>query len=162
MAQIYNNLGLAYADLPDWTRSEECLRKSLDIKAKAGDTLGQANALNNLARVQESRDDLTAAIDSSTQAIALFIDMRDFYTAAVVKHERGKRFRRMNERQSAARDFAEASNEFRALGKTVAADAAARDLLASADTGGLPWWVWGVIVILIVCVLVLIIGLAVG
>lgn len=162
MGQVYNNLGIAYADLPDWTRSEECYRKSLDIKAKAGDTLGQANALNNLARVQEYRDDLAAAIDSSTQAIALFIDMRDFYTAAVVKHERGKRFRRMNERQSAAKDFAEAADEFRALGKTIAADAAARDLLASADTGGLPWWVWGVIVILIVCVLVLIIGLTVG
>ena len=160
--QLYYNLGIAYADLPDWMRSEECLRKSLDIKVKSGDTLGQANALNGLARVQETRGNLKGAIDSSTQAIAHFTDMRDFYSAAVVKRERGKRFRRMNERESAAKDFTEAADEFRALGKTIEADAAARDLRALADTGGLPWWVWGAIVFLILCVVVLIIGLAVG
>jgi hypothetical protein len=71
----------------------------------------------------------------------------------------GKRFRRMNERQSAARDFAEAADEFRALGKTIQADAAARDLRALANTRGLPRWAWGAIVLFILCVAVAIIAL---
>ncbi len=158
-AQAYNNLGGAYADLPDWTRSEEYFRKSLDIKLKAGDTLGQAFALDGLAKVQASRGDLKTAIDNYTRAIALFTEMRDRYTAALVKHKRGKLLRRMNDREGARNDFTEAMEEFRAIGNAIEADAAAHDLQALADKNRLPWWVWAVIVLFTLWVLLLIVAL---
>ena len=160
-AQVYNNLGSAYQDLPDWTRSEEYLRKSLEITVKAGDTLGQANALNNLADVQAVRGDLKAAIDNYTRAMALFTEMRDHNKAAVVKHNRGKLLRRMDEHDSARTDFTEAMESIWAHGNTIDADAAAQDLQALDDGGGLPWWAWVAIVLFILCVLILIIALAV-
>jgi hypothetical protein len=101
-----------------------------------------------------SRGDLKAATDSSTRAIALFTEMRDLYDAALVKHNRGKLFRRMKERECAHKDFTEAMEAFRALGKAAEADAAAQDLQASEDRGGLPWWAWWVIVLFVLlCVL---------
>jgi tetratricopeptide (TPR) repeat protein len=159
-AQAYNNLGLAYSYLPDWTRSEEYFQKSLDIKYKAGDTLGQAFALDGLARVQASRGDLKAAIDNSARAIALFSEMRDRYRAAHVKHNRGKLLRRMNDRESARNDFTEAMEEFRALGNAIEADAAAHDLQALADKNRLPWWAWAAIVLFTLWVLLLIVALS--
>jgi len=160
-AQVYNNLGLAYSDLPDWARSAEYFRKSLEIKAKAGDTLGQASALNNLARVQASQGDLKAAIDSSTRAIALFIDIRALYDAALARHNRGKLYRRMKENERARQDFAEAAEAFRSLGKSAEAAAAAQDLQGLDAKVGLPWWVWAAIVLFgLIVLLLIIIGLA--
>jgi tetratricopeptide (TPR) repeat protein len=151
-AQIYNNLGLAYSDLPDWERSAEYFRKSLDIKARAGDTLGQASALNNLARVQASEGNLQAAIDSSTQAIALFTDMRDMYDAALAKHNRGKLFHRMRDTERARQDLAEAAESFSALGKSAEAAEAAQDLEGLSAEVGLPWWVWAAVVLFVLMV----------
>ena len=50
-SQVYNNIGLAYADLGDWQDSESWFLKSLDIKRLSGDVFEQALALNNLSRV---------------------------------------------------------------------------------------------------------------
>jgi len=162
MAQVYNNLGFAYADLPDWTRSDEYFRKSLDIKSKAGDTLGQASALSGLARVQASRGDLKAAIDSSTRAIDLFAEMRDQCNAALVKHNRGKLFRRMSERERARKDFTEAVEALRTLERPTEAAAVAEDLRALDVRGGLPWWVWAAIVLFSLFVLLLLVVLVVA
>lgn len=159
--QIYTNLGWAYSYLPDWSKSEDAFSKSLAIKAKSGDTSGQAYALNGMARVEEVQGDMDAAIANSTRAIELFTDRRDFYNAAVVKYERGRRFRKMNERGRASTDFSEAADEFRALGKTVEAGAATRDLQALTKKGGLPRWVWVVMVLAVLCVVALVVGLLV-
>jgi tetratricopeptide (TPR) repeat protein len=152
-AQVYNNLGLAYADLPDWTRSGEYFRKSLEIKSKAGDTLGQASALSNMARVQASQGDLQAAIDSSTRAIDLFTGMRDLYNAALVKHNRGKLFRRMNDHERARKDFTEAIEALRTLGRPAEAAAVVKDVEWLGGRGGLPWWVWGAVGLFVLLVL---------
>lgn len=152
-AQVYNNLGLAYADLPDWSRSGEYFRKSLDIKAQAGDTLGQAAALNNLARVEASEGNLQAAIDSSTQAIALFTDMRDLYDAALAKHNRGKLFHRMRDTARARQDLTEAAEAFHALGKSAEAAAASQDLEGLGAQAGLPWWVWAAVALFVLMVI---------
>lgn len=141
-AQVYNNLGLAYSDLPDWTRSTDYFRKSLEIKEKAGDTLGRASVLNNLARVQAIQGDLKAAIDSSTDAIALFSDMRDVYDAALAQHNRGKLFHRMEEDSLAQADFEQAIRSFRSIGKSAEAAAVEQDLMRLNSPVGIPWWVW--------------------
>ena len=152
-AQVYNNLGLAFADLPDWTRSGDYFRKSLEIKSKAGDTLGQASALSNMARVQASQGDLQAAIDSSNRAIDLFTEMRDLYDAALVKHNRGKLFRRMNEYERARKDFTEASEAFRTLGRPVEAAAVIEDLEGLDAQIGVPWWAWAAIALVVLSML---------
>jgi len=158
-AQVYNNLGLAYADLPDWARSAEYFRKSLEIKTKAGDTLGQASALNNMARVQAIQGDLAAAIDSSSRAIALFTDMRDLYDAALARHNRGKLYHRMKDGVRARQDFTQAMESFRSLGRSAEADAVARDLQGLDARAGLPWWVWGAVVLFFLLLLVVVAGL---
>jgi tetratricopeptide (TPR) repeat protein len=147
-AQVYNNLGLAYADVPDWERSDEYFRKSLEIKSKAGDTLGQASALNNLARVQGARGDLKAAIASLTKAIGLFTEMRDPYNAALVKHNRGKLFRRTNEPDLARNDFVEAMEALQNLGRPAEAAKVFNDLAYVTDISA--GRTWAVIVLLAV------------
>jgi tetratricopeptide (TPR) repeat protein len=155
-AQVYNNLGLAYADLPDWTRSGEYFRKSLEIKSKAGDTLGQAFALSNMARVQASQGNLQAAIDSSTRAIDLFTEMRDSDDAALIKHNRGKLFRRMNEHERARKDFTEASEELRTLGRPFEAAAAIGDLERLGARSRLPSWAWAAVGLFVLFVLLIV------
>ncbi len=159
-AQVYNNLGLAYADLADWARSEEFFQKSLEIKSKAGDTLGQASALNNLARAQASRADLKAAIESSSRAIELFTALRHPYHAALARHNRGKLYRRMKQTELAHRDFVDARESFRALGKLDDAAAVARDL--EDKRVGLPWWAWGAIALFVILFIAIMLAIVVA
>jgi tetratricopeptide (TPR) repeat protein len=158
-AQVYNNLGLAFADLPDWTRAGDYFRKSLEIKSKARDTLGQASALSNMARVQASQGDLQAAIESSTRAIDLFANMRDLYNVALVKHNRGKLFRRMNEHERARKDFTEASEALRTLGRSDEAAAVIEDLEGLDAQIGLPWWAWAAIGLYVLSVSIVLLAL---
>lgn len=50
-AQVLNNLGLAYANVGDWARSEQSYERSLEIKRASVDLYGQALTLLNIARV---------------------------------------------------------------------------------------------------------------
>jgi tetratricopeptide (TPR) repeat protein len=154
-AQVYNNLGLVYCDVPDWERSEGYFMKSLEIASRAGDTSGQAFALSNMARVQASQGNLKNAVLSYTKAIDLFTEVRHRYDAALVKHNRGKLFAKMEERQPASKDFIEAIETFRSLGKHKEAIAVVTDLRRLDAPAGLPWWIWIMIGIFVLFVLLL-------
>jgi tetratricopeptide (TPR) repeat protein len=82
IAQIFNNLALAYANAGDWTESETYYRRSLDIKRTAADVRGQALTLFNLARVYQSLDKKPEAGKALREAASLFETVHDMtYTA---------------------------------------------------------------------------------
>ncbi len=60
-AQVLNNLGLAYANVGDWARSQQSFERSLEIKRAAADLHGQALSLLNVARVYQTRQQPFAA-----------------------------------------------------------------------------------------------------
>lgn len=141
-AQVLNNLGLAYGKSGEWQASEESYLKSLEIKRQAGDTLGQAFALNNLARTQVNRNQVEAAIASLSEAISLFDQMHDNFELGVARHNRGKLYRRLKNRECCEEDLLEGIRLFRLCDKSDEADSVQEDLDSLTKKTRLPWWAW--------------------
>jgi tetratricopeptide (TPR) repeat protein len=66
-AQVINNLGLAYANAGQWEDSRKAFEQSLDIKRSAGDLIGQALTLQNVARVYQAQQKGVAARNALTE-----------------------------------------------------------------------------------------------
>jgi len=71
-ARVYNNLGLAYLRLRKFDESERWFKRSLELKALGGDTLGQANTQMNLVRLYREGASLAKATRAATAAAELF------------------------------------------------------------------------------------------
>jgi tetratricopeptide (TPR) repeat protein len=71
-SRIYNNLGLAYMRIRNYTESARWFERSLELKRSAGDTIGEANTRNNLVRLHGEQGAMQAAIDEAAKAAGLF------------------------------------------------------------------------------------------
>jgi len=71
-ARVYNNLGLASMRVPDLAASEEWFQRSLEMKALAGDTVGQANTHINLVRLYREQRSPDKAVAAAAMAADLF------------------------------------------------------------------------------------------
>lgn len=71
-AKVYNNLGLAAMRVPDLAASEEWFQRSLEMKALAGDTVGQANTHINLVRLYREQRNPDKAVAAAAMAADLF------------------------------------------------------------------------------------------
>ncbi|HVR40195.1 MAG TPA: hypothetical protein VMU84_13960 [Thermoanaerobaculia bacterium] len=71
-SRVYNNLGLACMRASDLPASEEWFNRSLEMKALAGDTVGQANTNINLVRLYREQQALDKAVGAAATAADLF------------------------------------------------------------------------------------------
>ncbi|HYR27336.1 MAG TPA: tetratricopeptide repeat protein [Thermoanaerobaculia bacterium] len=71
-SRVYNNLGLAYLRLRKFDESERWFKRSLELKALGGDTLGQANTQMNLVRLYREGASLAKAARAANAAAELF------------------------------------------------------------------------------------------
>jgi tetratricopeptide (TPR) repeat protein len=142
---VYNNLGLAYANEREWNKSKAFFEKCLDIVVKAGDSLAQAEALNNLVRVYQNTARLDDAIASSRQSFELLMQLGELYKAAVVKRNLGRLYRRVKDNTQAANTFQEAEKLFEQIDAKdeVCSMVAEREKLLKKIS--LPWWAWAAI-----------------
>jgi tetratricopeptide (TPR) repeat protein len=142
IAQVENNLGSAYADLADWVRSEDCYRRSLEIRRRSGDVPGEALALVNLARVRFQRGEGEEAVQMAVHAARRLEDAGDPENAARARLALA-RFQAKLGRPEPARDaFREAAALFERAGDRDSA-AGARDEADRPDEKvGVPWWAW--------------------
>jgi tetratricopeptide (TPR) repeat protein len=163
-AQVYNNLGLAYAERSEWSKSAEQFQRSLEVKRNAGDSLGQALAMTNLARIRANEDKLDDAVTITLQAVAIFDDLRDWHNGALARQNLGRYYRRMNRIEEARRASEEARDLLIRLGRTADADRVSADMERLGKRQGLPWWAWTSIVVFgsLVAIFVIIVFIAVA
>lgn len=93
MAQVLNNLGMAYANAGDWEKSFASYERSLEIKRAAGDLYGQASTQLNVARVYQAQHKSVAARDSLNESAVLFEATRDLAAAARARREAARMLR---------------------------------------------------------------------
>jgi tetratricopeptide (TPR) repeat protein len=111
-SQVYNNMGLAHLELGDWPGSESWFMRSLDIKRRSGDVLGQALALNNLSRVYVAQERLEQAVVTATQAAEYFEIVGDLAKTGIAKQNLGKFYRKLGKNDLARETFVEAIELF--------------------------------------------------
>jgi tetratricopeptide (TPR) repeat protein len=71
-ARVYNNLGLASMRVPDLAAAEQWFNRSLEVKALAGDTVGQANTQINLVRLYREQQWPDKAVAAAAMAADLY------------------------------------------------------------------------------------------
>ncbi|GJG88241.1 hypothetical protein tb265_34220 [Gemmatimonadetes bacterium T265] len=124
LAAPLNNLGMALADLGQWTGAERAYREALDIATRAGDSDGQIRLHGNLAETWIGRGDLARAHQACSDAMALAVTNRHANAVGEVHKLFG-----IIARESGALDVAE--GEF---GRAEQAARAREDLLLLAET----------------------------
>jgi tetratricopeptide (TPR) repeat protein len=161
-AQVYNNLGMVYAEQRDWTKAEESYEKSLEIKRQVGDSLGQARTLVNLVQVYRGRTQLGAAIEASTRAIQLFAAVRHTIGLARAKRTLGRLYVEHGAPLEARGALQEATELFARAGAESEARETQREFASIGRDVGLPWWAWLMIAfwgLLVVSLIILVIAL---
>jgi tetratricopeptide (TPR) repeat protein len=126
IAQILNNLAIAYANAGEWNQSESYYQKSLEIKRIASDYHGQASTLFNMARIYKSRNKLTEARNALSEAASLFNTVRDFKATARAYRELA-RLDRMSGSSAAAANAHKAVSFYSQAGEVGELDAAKRE-----------------------------------
>jgi tetratricopeptide (TPR) repeat protein len=87
IAQVLNNLAIAYANAGDWSHSESHYVQSLTIKREAGDLHGLASTLLNVARVYRKQQKSHDARNALLESAVLFERTKDAAMAARVHRE---------------------------------------------------------------------------
>jgi tetratricopeptide (TPR) repeat protein len=126
-AQVLNNLGLAYANVGDWAKSQRSFERSLEIKRAAADIYGQALSLLNVARVYQARQQPFAARNALTESATLFETVRDSGSAAAARRELARVLRLAGETEQARHEAAAAVSLFQQAGRSVEAQALQRE-----------------------------------
>jgi tetratricopeptide (TPR) repeat protein len=158
-SQVYNNLGLAYTELGDWAGGESWFLKSLEIKRRSADVLGQALAFNNLLRVHVTQGHFEEAIVAATQATHYFRMGGDLGKAAVAQQNLGKAYRKLGKPDAARQCYDEAIKLFSEAHDAQGSAAARVDLESLDEKRGLPWWAWLAVILFGLLLLLLVVGL---
>jgi tetratricopeptide (TPR) repeat protein len=106
--QVYNNIGLLYADRAEWPAARDNLERSCEIAREAGDMNGEATALSNLGRVYLALDRPGDALAAAERAIQLFRDVHNWYGMAMTKRGIARYLRRRGSLPEARAHFVEA------------------------------------------------------
>jgi tetratricopeptide (TPR) repeat protein len=122
-AQVLNNLGLAYANVGDWAKSQQSFQWSLEIKRAAADLYGQALTLLNVARVYQARRQPFAARNALIESATLFETVRDSGSAAAARRELARVLRLAGEAEQAMHEAATAVRLFEQTGRGADAQA---------------------------------------
>ena len=121
--------------------TEEFLQRSLKIERSAGDTRRQAATLANLFRVHAARGDLEDAFDSADRAVALSIQIHDWYAAAVSKRSKARFLRRRNREDEARKELTEAAALFNRAGLADEEQAVEQEIERLGKKVGFPWYI---------------------
>jgi tetratricopeptide (TPR) repeat protein len=126
-AQVLNNLGLAYANVGDWAKSQQSFERSLEIKRAAVDLYGQALSLLNVARVYQARQEPFASRNALTESATLFETAHDPGSAATARRELARVLRLAGETEQARHEAAAAVRLFQQTGRGAEAQALQRE-----------------------------------
>jgi tetratricopeptide (TPR) repeat protein len=126
-AQVLNNLGLAYANVGEWSKAQQSYDQSLEIKRAAADLYGQALTLLNIARVFIARRQMPAARNSLTESLSLFRATRDSSGAVAAGQELARVLRQSGEAEDARREATAAIALLKQLDRAAEAEALARE-----------------------------------
>ena len=141
-AQVYNNLGQAYANKGEWEKSETYFKKCLDIENQAGNTSGQAFAHNNLVRVFQNMNQPNEAFLSAKRAYELFLEIKDFYNAAVSMRNLARLYKIKPDKAATADCLRTAIKCFDKASAGEDVEITQHELDRLFRKGGLPWWAW--------------------
>ena len=159
-AQVLNNLGLAYADRTEWAESQRYLEDCLRIEEQRGHTLGQAKTLHNLVRAYIALGQESKGLETAERAAGLFVDVRDWFHAAVVKRMMGRIQRRARRYPEARKAFGESLGLFQQAGDDGEAAATQVELNEVERRRRLPWYIWVALVLFGLLVLVFLLAIA--
>jgi tetratricopeptide (TPR) repeat protein len=159
IAQVLNNLGLAYADLGEWNESANYYSRSLVIKRAAADLHGLASTLLNIARVHRARNDFAKARETLMESAALFERVKDRSMAARVHRELARAALAADASPGGAADVAAHANKaielFAAEGNDAEAAATRREFPLLGVRKRRRRIIWVVLAVLVVGILLL-------
>lgn len=121
--------------------AEEAFHKCLTVQEAAGNSLGQAVALNNLSRLFQKRGTLDAAVEPQEKAIRLLEQVRARYRLGVAKWNLGRLHRRRADLEAAERAMTEAREIFAECGEEAKADAVSAKMASLRKKTSIPWWI---------------------
>ena len=114
--------------------------------------------INNLVRLYQNLKLFDEAVNSSKSAIALFIQTRDIYNAAMASRNLARLYRNLENVELAQEAYKEAINLLRRCtdGQEDIEDLE-KELKSLTKKDGLPWWAW-LCIIIFVLILSIVIG----
>lgn len=126
--QVYNNIGLLYADQADWEPAREMLERSREIAQRAGDMNGEATALSNLGRVYLALGRPGDALAAAESAIQLFQAVHNWFGAGMTCRGMGRYYRRQLRRAEARAALERARAFFLRAGAAERAEEAGQEI----------------------------------
>jgi tetratricopeptide (TPR) repeat protein len=146
-AQVYNNLGLAWGDLGDWEKSKDYLERSQEIEQQAGDNRRRARTLANLVRVHVTLGETEKGFALANEAVALLIQVHDWYEAGRIKQSMARVLRRQDKIQQARKEFTEAADLFSKADTEKDRQGVEEEIQRLERKKGMPWYAWLAIVV---------------
>jgi tetratricopeptide (TPR) repeat protein len=128
LAQVLANLGTLEFDASRWQDGERLLLQALEIQAEIGDRHGEATTLNNLLRGYLKSDKIHLSIQSAERAADLFMQTRDFRSAAITKANLAKIHRKDSDINGWRRALEESATLFERSGLFSEAESKRREL----------------------------------
>lgn len=126
-AQVYNNLGLVYADLTDWETSRDYLTKSSQLLEALGDGVGRAEALTNLMRTCVNLGQQEETIQMAKEGKELFRRAHDWNGAGKVSRDLAFIYKRAGKMKMAFTEFNQAGEFYRQAGNEESAEGMAKE-----------------------------------
>jgi tetratricopeptide (TPR) repeat protein len=155
IAQVLNNLGLAYADLGEWNESADYYSRSLEIKRAAADVHGLASTLLNIARVHRARNDLVKAREALTESAALFGRVKEPLLAARVHRELARMAIAAGVTAEVAVQARQMIEFFAAAGNEPEAAATRREFRLDGGHKRRRWILWIILAVLVAIILLM-------
>jgi tetratricopeptide (TPR) repeat protein len=159
VAQVANNLGLAYAMLANWKESQVYLEEALRVERNRGDTIAQGKALLNLVPVYAALGQQEKTLKAADEATALFAQLHDWYDAGLAQRSKARLLRRMGRGAEMLHAVGEAISYFRLAGLPDEAEVTKQEV--DELQRRLPWFTWvalGVLGLLVAALIVAIVN----
>lgn len=107
-ATFFNDIGVIYRNLGDYSIAVEYLQRALAIRERHNDRAGMGQTLHNLAVVDRLRGDYAAALSALQRALAIVREREDFQGKAFVLNSLGETYRGLGQYRQAIAQFEQA------------------------------------------------------
>ena len=120
-AQAYNDIGILYYDLAEYSKSMDYYRKSLRIRSRMKDSMGVAALYNKLGLVHQNMFKMDSAIFYATKALKIYEEKNRIRYVAIIKNNVANIYKGLKQYKKALNahiDIAEinkANNDYRGL-----------------------------------------------
>ena len=143
IATVCSNLANAHLEKGHYDKSYELYQRSLKLSTAFANSIAQAEALNNLARVLRAQQKLLKeAASMLAEAAAIFLERGAKYRAGVALQNKGRCCRSLKQLNLAEQSVHQAGELFRQEGAAKKIAEVEAEIRSLHSKEGMPWWLF--------------------